>query len=545
MVSNLNIQRLKTNFTGQSLYVAKNIAYNFSLFDDVWQLNLKGGFIYLEWMHEAGYDEKTFIAIRKLLAEHATCKSPSTIKNFVKGLKALGNSLRLPEFQMKWLSLTEPLKSYLRNLFAFAKREGLHFFDDLADFTSTFTRTDTAYNNILDGEKGSYSSVEYDSIKEQIRLATDAILDGGSLMEFRGCIGAHLLSALMRRPCQLIQLKWADILPVGKRFAKHRSSESVPEIEHNFSDMDCLHVRTFKGKDGRFRFNAEKISHRLEPDLTKLILIYRELFKENLLQSLNKQKIILNKKDVNEIMLRCPILPGIELFRVQFLTKKNLFDSLGAASDTFHLGSKILHQSIKRFQNKYCSFQSDRIDNEKLSLANNRLRHTVLTTGARMGLSSSYLAQITGVTRATVEYYIDLDLESRVQINEAFAAKEVLLRFGVTSIQSLQKKEGFTVINEFEEEIGIQSKPDNCSSCASKLGAPMACYPCGNFIANEDANHVIYLDKALSKYRKNKSMGNKHQTLHKLEKIIIYIRATIKVIAERKLAKNGVSYDAH
>jgi len=72
-------------------------------------------------------------------------------------------------------------------------------------------------------------------------------------------IGFQLMIAFVRRPTQLVQLKWSDVLPAGESFSNHRAfkTESVPKIDYSFTDIECLQIRTFKGKDGQFRGNAE------------------------------------------------------------------------------------------------------------------------------------------------------------------------------------------------------------------------------------------------------------------------------------------------
>jgi hypothetical protein len=49
----------------------------------------------------------------------------------------------------------------------------------------------------------------------------------------------------------------------------------------------------------------------------------------------------------------------------------------------------------------------------------------VLTSGAQQGLSAPYLASITGVTEQAVQPYIELSFEARLEIDLAFAEKDV------------------------------------------------------------------------------------------------------------------------
>ncbi|MGF1761139.1 hypothetical protein L4D76_25105 [Photobacterium sagamiensis] len=545
------VEQLKQDFDGQRRYRAKNDAYTFDIFDDTWQLGTKS-FLYLAWMHDKGHDWQTFVDLRVLLAETASQLAYNTVNGRAKVFKTLGNNLSPAVFQLAWLSLSDGYKNQLSSALAFAvNKAGLTQFKEIAEFTQANRPEFQKGNNILDPEKGVYSEVEYQSLKEQLRLATDnqsrltSEISHGSrgILVFGNLIACQLMVAIIRRPTQLAQLKWADVLPVGQRFSDHRQSnnESVPTSEYLFSDVERVHVRTFRGKDGMFRSKAESRSHRLEPDLSVLLLTYRQQYESVLTQSLEKQGISLTNDGRRQIMLRCPLFAEEQLFTIPFLTKSNLFKALGSRSDAFHRSAATLQITITKFTANF-DLKSDRIESNKLKLGNNRLRHTVLTLGARQGLSAPYLAKITGVTEAAVKPYIDLSVEARVDIDQAFANKDVLRKFGCIPVNDLLKQDGFVVRNEFDEEIGIQSNPVNCASCASKLGAPLGCYPCDNFTANEDADHQQYLDKALAKYEINKAEANK-ATVKKLRRIILYIQATIDVCNERKLAAKGLRHD--
>ncbi|MFT6986469.1 MAG: hypothetical protein ACJAT7_002305 [Psychromonas sp.] len=540
------LEQLKLNFDGQRRYRARNDAYVFDVFDDTWQLDTKD-YLYLKWMLDIGYDDQTLTNLRVLLAETAHQLSYNSVRIRCNSLKFLGNNLSPVAFQLKWLSILDSYKNVLASTFSFAVKNRMYQFQEITNYISeNYSPTKWSGNLILDPQKGCYSEVEYQSIMEQLRLASDAVhtktMGFNTLDQQASFIAAQLIIALVRRPVQLSELKWADILPVGQHFSEHRQSpkESVPESEPLFSDVECWHIRIFKGKDGQFRGSVESTSKRLEPDLSILILRYRQRYENTLIESLKKQTIILTDDERHQIMLRCPLFADSSLFTTSFSNKANLFKALGIMSNSFHKKSLYIRTNIKRFMEKL-NIKSDR-NNDKLTLSNNRIRHTILTSGAKMGLTSSYLAAITGVVEGSVKPYIDLDFESRVDIDQAFIQNSILSRFAKTSVSDLLKQDGFVIRNEFDEEIGIQENPANCSSCASKLGAPMGCYPCDNFVANEDGNHQEYLDKALHKYKVNKIEGNK-TTVKKLKIIIMYIQGTINICNERKLTKRGVEND--
>lgn len=546
--TNKNI--FEQSFDGQRLYRAKNDAYEFDIFSDTWQLGTKN-FIHLDWMHNLNYDQQTFIDLHVLLAKAATMQSPHTVRIYADALKQLGNRLAIAEFKLAWLLWTESKQKRLSDLFRFAiDKANLPQFKALDDYAVAHRPKNKLGSNILDPEKGAYSEIEYDSIKEQLRLATINLqkkcANAQDVHSLSILIGFQLMIAFVRRPTQLVQLKWSDVLPVGESFSNHRAfkTESAPKIDYSFTDIECLQVRTFKGKDGQFRSNAETRPQRLEPDLSSLLLFYRQQYESVFINHLANQEIHLTPEECHEIMLRCPIIPEYQLFTMDFETKSNLFQVLGHLSDAFHKTNQNLRAHFQWFHETTLNLKSDRIEDSKLKVGNNRIRHTVLTSGARQGLTAPELAAISGGSQQSVKSYIELDFDSRLKIDLAFVEKDVLRRFGNMSVKDVQKQDGFVVRNEFDEEIGIQANPANCASCSSKMGAPLGCYPCDNFTAIDEANHQQYLDKALRKLELNERESNP-VVLKKLKKIILYIQATIKICEERKLAARGLPHDAN
>ncbi|NOI50330.1 hypothetical protein [Vibrio coralliilyticus] len=552
MIEDNELLQLKNHYEGKRLYRAKNEAYKFDLFDTVWQLSPKSKED-LNWTYEKDYDADTFVNVRLLLAEMANRYPASTVRTRIGGIRSVGNQLSLPAFKIAWLTFNDNLRKNLATIFSSAvKKCGLTQFNELYEFTKDNRPSFSKYENILDVEKGCYSDYEFNHIKQGLRLETDRQIKFTTqqgnygvrrIGAFSNLVAGQLMSALMRRPSQLAQLKWCDVLPVGERFLNHRQSnnELVPKYDYMFSDVECLHIRTFRGKDGGFRSSVETRSHRLEPELSSLLLLFRKQYEVVLKGYLINQDIILSPYEMNHIMLSCPLFPEETLFTTAYQTKENIFKAVGNMSQAFHKSPEMMRKAIETLSTKL-NLKSDRIEDEKIEYSNNRLRHTVLTTGARNNLSKPYLASITNVTEKAVESYVDLDVNGRVIINEAFAELDVLRKFGTISVNDLLKNDEFIVRNEFDEEIGVYCNSDNCSSCKSKLGAPLGCYPCRNFLPKEEANHQQYLNKALVKYELNKSQGNK-ATVKKLKEIIVYIQATIKVCDERNNLKRGLDHE--
>ncbi len=376
--------------------------------------------------------------------------------------------------------------------------------------------------------------------------------------QLRTLIACQLMIALVRRPVQLVKIKWCDVLPVGQEFQSHKETDRnwQPITQHLFSDIEQLHLRTFKGKDGRFRFNVESRSHRLEPDFSQILLHYYKVYENSLSDHLNKSNVTLNGDEMAELMRRVFLLPDTSLFQSEFKSKSEVFMAISDTSNSYHMTSDSLKSGIDYFFKAKLNVKSDRLPNKPLVLLNNRWRHTQLTQAVWQGFSPAQVASITGVSIDAIRPYIDLKTPERVKIDQAYAGNQIIKRFDTTSVKNLQKDKVFYIKSQFDEEMGYKLNPANCSSCKSKGGAPMGCYPCDNFrpveSANqrisessnhriiESSNHQQYLNKALRKLELNSQSGHP-STVKKLKKVIIYIKATIALCDERKTLKIGGS----
>jgi len=543
------------SYKGPRLFKAKNDTYPFDIFDDIWIVGPKIK-VNLAWMHGVDFDEESFIQYRLLVAKFVSLNSAGTVRNVAYALKALGGDLTLNVLQSKWTTLSDSYKDKLTAILRFAILKGFHCYQAGANFAIANEEARVrrgSGSNILDPVKGVYSEFEYQSLQEQIRLDTSEQLKriGNKhytqtmLHNLGTTIAIQLMVAIIRRPTQLREIKWCDILPVGFKFSARlgQLGDSIPEQQPSFSDVDVLHIRTFRGKNGKFRKDVERRSHRIDQDLSRLILIYRQKYQALLTNKLLGENINLSLDDINEIMNRLPVFCSQELLspKTIFNSKTDLFKSTGFHSQSFHKTDGVLTANIVDRMRKL-HFKSDRIESDKLSLSDNRLRHTVLSEGARKGESAAVLASITGVTLSAIKPYIELDFDSRLLIDQALASHYVLSKFASQSISELQKNAEFVVKNEFDEEIGIQINIHSCSDCQSKLGAPMGCYGCDNFFPDLHADHKQILDKATLKYNTNLATSNKDM-LRKLSKSILYIQATITVCHDTIKAGQGVRDD--
>ncbi len=540
----LELNHLKSSYEGKRTFKSKEEGYEFDIFSDTWVLGYKKN-LYLDWMK--ALDSDVFLDLRLAIAHAAKHYACSGLRGYIGTLKKICLYLEPATFEAWYLRLTTYKRSVKDSLYVLCERSHEYrspILTPLYDIVKgdSFGRRDVS-NSILDETIGAYSEIERDNLLEAIRIETLNALDSefvklSSFTRLRAILTCQLTVAIVRRPTQLVQLKWCDLLRVGQVFnsPKEGNRDWQPLTQHHFSDVEQLHLRTFKGKDGEFRRNAESRSHRLETDLSELLLRYYQVYETYICTSLSHSGITLSRSETKELMQRLPLFPDQSLFSAKFATKENLFNSVSNTSEGFHLSSGSLVKSISHIFNERLYVKSDRVAHQRLALKNNRWRHTLLTQAVWMGLSNAQTAAITGVTVGAILSYLDLKAPERVKIDQAYAGNSVIQRFDSLSAKQLQQHPDFKVKSPFDEEMGHKLNPANCASCQSKGAAPMGCYPCDNFRPLETANHQQYLDKAVRKLAVNSQSGHP-STVKRLKIIILYIRVTIALCEERKTPK--------
>ncbi len=545
-MNNNQLAAFNKQYKGQRNFSAKTEGYSFDILSDEWALGYKKK-LYLGWINEL--DMETFIDLRLTIAHAAKHYACSTLITVVSILKNICNYLDVYAFEAWWLTLDSYKTSVKGALKALCGHSGDYESAALSPLYEAIKgeplRQNGGMKGILDDKTGAYSDVEHNNLLEALRIETLQALEGEILAQkaftrLRNVIACQLMVATVRRPTQLVQVKWCDLLWVGQEFKSHKESDRdwQPATQHRFTDVDQFHLRTFKGKDGQFRGNAESRSHRLSPDLSELLLRYYQTYETYLCHSLHQHTITLTDEEVKELMRSLPLLPDRSLFSSEYQSKSQLFNTVSDTSNAYHQTSDASTGNIFYLFKQKLNVKSDRLPNESLKLSNNRWRHTQLTLAVWMGLSPAQIAAITGVTIEAILPYLDLKAQERVKIDQAYAGNSIIKRFDNISVEELQKHSDFSVKSPFEEEIGHKLNPANCASCQSKSGAPMACYPCHNFRPLETANHQQYLDKAERKLAINSQSGHP-ATVKLLQIVIVYIKATIAVCEERNTLKLG------
>lgn len=538
------INSLKNSYDGKKTFQSKAAGYEFDLFSDSWTLGYKKT-LYLDWMNTL--DSNVYLDLRLALAHAVKQNAPSSIITHVSILKTLCYFLEPATFEAWWRTLTSYKRKIKEILYVLCKQSNEYRSNILTPLYNLVKDenlgTKGRSKSILDEMSGSYSEIERDNLLEALRIETLNALDNEfgttrTFTRFRNVLACQLMVAIVRRPTQLAQLKWCDLLLVGQAFTSHKDTNQswVPLTQHHFSDVEQLHLRAFKGKEGTFRGNAESRSHRLEPNLSELLLRYYQAYETYLCTSLSKSNIVLSDSEIKELMHRLPLFPAQSLFSVEFETKNSLFQCISNTSEAFHTSSASLIKNIDYLFEEILNIKSDRVPQKPLTFKNNRWRHTQLTIAAWMGLSPAQIAAITGVTIDAIQPYLDLKAHERVIIDEAYAGNSVIQRFDSISSKQLQEHPDFSVKSPFDEEMGHKLNPANCASCQSKGAAPMGCYPCDNFRPLETANHQQYLDKAERKLAIN-SQSAHSATVKRLQTIILYIKVTIALCQDRKNQK--------
>lgn len=543
-MNTLERNSLKDSYIGKTTFQTKNEGYEFELFSDEWKISHKKT-LYLGWMNSL--DSDVYLDLRLSIAHTTKYYAYTSISGYVSTLKNICDHLTPAAFEAWWITLTIYKESVKAALFALTQRSHEYHSKTLTPLYNIVKDESLGHKislkGILDETTGAYSEVERDNILEALRVETLDSLNyefttQKAFTRLRTNIACQLMVAIVRRSTQLVQLKWCDLLRIGQEFKSHKeiNRDWEPLTQHYFSDVEQFHLRTFKGKDGQFRGNAESRTHRLEPNLSELLLRYYKVYEAYLCASLNKSNIKLSESEAKELMQQLPIIPDQSLFTVRFETKESLFHCVSFISETFHSESSCLRNNIGYLFNEKLDVKSDRVRDKTLAFTNNRWRHTQLTLAVWMGCSPAQVAAITGVTVGAIQPYLDLKAPERVRIDEAYAGNSIIKRFDSVSSKQLQQHPDFQVKSLFDEEIGYKLNPTNCSSCQSKGAAPMGCYPCENFRPLETANHQQFLEKAERKLALN-SQSSHPATVKKLQTIILYIRVTIALCEERKTLK--------
>lgn len=392
---------------------------------------------------------------------------------------------------------------------------------------------------LFDPVKGAHTPIELESLLEGMRILTQEMhqhLDeprpfvksnesskNGYLI---GGLALVLVMSILRRPVQLRQIKMCDFRTNNGSFDAEFTNNGI------LLDYDELKLQTFRAKcrHSKERTTLDEDLHLLNRKNSKLIMKYcSKMFAEHL-NRLKGKGIELSKEEKLEIFKRFPLFPTYpQIIAKQIESKEQLFSATHTETTSNHITKESLARMIFKVIDStlFPLYNSERIAHPTQRITgNNRIRHTILTIGAKDGLDQATLAAITGVTTQTVKAYLDITPEERSMIDDTFGDNATLVNFGKIRIQD-QLHSNEIAFDEYGHIYGSHENAMRCGGCKETLPVPLSCYGCDNFTALSTGDHDSQLKKAITKYEFNKRNGQSERGLRRLKKVIANINATI------------------
>lgn len=539
---------------------ASDKAFDFIPADEKWEISLNTT-LDLNFIHDSSltFEQKedllNALAFRvSNFGDEIAKKSIFATKAFISNLSGELTSLTA-QSSYKNLSVdyknqfTHLLKNFVEDNFTLLSEAfNTLYLNYLQDFKSPqFSR------KIFDPTKGAHTPTELESLLEGMRILsrdTSQYLDKprpffrtkkSKVGYIMGGLALLLMMSILRRPVQLRQIKTCDFRSKKGSFYTEFSNDSI------LLDYDELKLQTFKAKNkhSQDRSNLDEDLHLLNRKNSKLIIKYcSKMFAEHL-KCLNEKGIKLNKEEKLEIFKRFPLFPTYEhISATEIESKEQLFTATHTETTSNHISKSSFTRALSKVidDTLFPVYQSDRITQQTSRITgNNRIRHTILTIGARDGLDSASLAAITGVSVSTVSAYIDMTPKERGMIDDAFGNNATLLNFGKIRIQD-QLHSDDIAFDEYGNKYGAHESATRCAGCKETLPVPISCYGCDNFTALATGDHDRQLKKVINKYEFNKRNGQAERGLRRLKKAIANIEATIDgcelYLANKELSNN-------
>lgn len=523
---------LKNKYGTKAEFTSKD-DFTFNIFDDVWQLNglgTAGQTADLTWLHSSMLSDEDKITVRFAIAYLASHRAVGTVINVITALSNIELSgLKLNDFKSVWLNYNDNEKvrtvSFIYALYAYQPNN----YAELYKWVNSIEKTEKNCK-VYDPEKGALSDLENNAFNVAMNQKMNSLkergfdadhnhenLGLGLLTRFRTNIAARFNQVLVRRPANLLQLKWSDISIDPSIFS---NSEDI-----KFADDDELKIRMFKAKqNGKFREYPEGEPLIINNAISKEVLFYQYGYRKLFNSALSAQNILLNEEEFKVIFLRLPLFFSQSLFKTEFKDKATLFQAFSDNGSGFHMDNKSLGQAIKKAY-KVLGIISERVPANKFAINNNRIRHTVGTNAARDNVHVNTIARILGNTPSSAKVYVDLSDETRTMIDEKFIANEFLANAFTTSVSDLIKSGEIEIEDNYGNSYGKSKSVNQCISCQREK--PIGCYGCNNFSALASGDHESQRVKAQQKYDYRIKSGDAPHALLELKKQIQYIEATI------------------
>lgn len=540
------LQDWKKQYGDEAQFNSKE-GFPFNCFDDVWTLNgigSKGQHLDIGFFHTKDWSDELQCHLRLAMAELATKRAVTTLRgNISTAVKLLFfSTFSKLEIEGYWPLMLEyqrvGVRALLKELITIDKA----IYCDAYNWVEKNYVKAKSKSNPYCIETGALSEFEVQSFERELAKAMKAQLINlakdtddftsqlSKLTVVKQFIMLRLVYALVRRPANLNQAKWSDILPVGASFKDEKDIAQQGMETLDFSDEDELQVRLWKAKnESNFRKSVERYSLRLNAKLTEEVLCYRQAYRRCLQFSLAASNIQVTKQELDVLMMRSPIAFTPSFFETQFADKAEVFKAISEKGAGFHDSSRAVIANISRAIEKL-DLKSDRVPNMKAG--NNRFRHTVGTAAAIMGADSTEIASLLGNTPSAVRFYVDMNDEQRANTDNSFIGNTQLKQMFDADIATLQQQTKYTMIDSNGNVAGQAKCQKSCSSCG-EVKRPLACYGCNNFQAHEDGDHRKVRDDAQRLYDKQIAEGDPSFLLGKVATQIKWVDVTTIICDER------------
>ena len=517
--------------------------------DDIWIIlpnNGKGRQLSVGWVYSSTMLDNEKCLILDVLAYYVRTKAASTASGIVANVKPFLHAgiPSLAKVKAIWSGLKTNQKKGLNQFFGTLSKQGYEKYSEYHKFTSS--HLDKWQANPLDPTSGALNDSEFDSLARRINLNLQEFNWGGErdlsffqaqsfFGRLRNFVTNKLLLSIVRRPIQISLVKWSDLIPSGASF---HDTGIRPADEIGAVGGQTLQLRVYIAKSTGVIFSRERPERYPIPiseNLSKTLIEYKLVMLEGLTMLMRSSGIEVSHSELLTLMTYMPMFPDVSLFEHEFESLE-LFSSLFTSRSTaYHVSEAAVTHAMRNLK-----ITSDRAAD--CLPTSNRIRHTVLTRGAQDGLPAPQLAKITGVTVPAVRHYIDLNYESRLEIDSKYIGNEFLKKAFSSTLSVVLEGEEAIFDNNFNP-VGAALDNHSCSTCSTILGRPLGCYGCPNFRPILEADHRSVLAAAEDKLAVNRSSLINPlyaRSIEKLERQIDWVKLTIEVCDENLSRQHAI-----
>ncbi|WLI04540.1 hypothetical protein PSH66_18195 [Pseudomonas sp. FP597] len=525
----------------ENLFITAKSGLVVNTADDIWTIlpnNGKGRQLSVGWVHSSIMSEDEKCLVLDVFAFYVRTKAASTASGIVTNIKpfVFAGIPSLAKLKTIWSGLITNQKKGLNQFFGTLSKQGYEEYTECHKFTSS--HLDKWHANPLDPSSGALNDSEFDSLARKINLSLQEFNWAGDrdlsffkaqklYGRLRNLVTNKLMLSIVRRPIQISLMKWSDLIPSGASF---HDTGIRPSDEIGAVGGQTLQLRVYIAKSTGSIFPRERPERypiSISEDLSKTLIEYKLITLEGLAMLMQSSGIDISHSELLTLMTDMPMFPDLSLFESRF-DSLNFFKKLFTPRSTaYHVSEAAVTHAMRNVK-----VTSDRVAD--CVPTSNRIRHTVLTRGAQDGLSAPQLAKITGVTVPAVRHYVDLNYESRLEIDSKYIGNDFLKRAFSSNLSVVFEGDEAIFDSNFNP-VGAALDNHSCSTCSTILGRPLGCYGCPNFRPILEGDHRSVLAAAEDKLAVNRSslINPLHaRSIEKLERQIAWVKLTIDVCDE-------------